>query len=743
MNKPQAAIFIAVFFYLTNAISQVPGLTRLLGVPSGAAVAASAPELATQDWPQRLSSLQQSLAQWRDIADPVYDELLRASERLIEQLEGFIQQRQAEPGAGSGAGPGVAGAGVPTLVTADKTAPFSMLDVDALRDLRDDGAAQQRLLGNALALQEDEVVLALAQLKKAGETLRLRQERLARAPVDATDAALTVALELAKVQQMNAELQVARAVRARASARLGRDAWSDPLARIDQEIERVRPYQQLKEQDLLLIREQTEAAANRWESRKLQTTQTLTRLESGRLRETYPAQMQAYQARVQVLMELRALAHGELQVWEFRKQALAAAADPLRAAQVGQVLDAALTQVAARLRADEEQRDLLLAQHRSYTTRQIGSGSAVVEPTDTKMLADLSELIDLHAQKHEQLARVRVLLTRSREDLNLAAHQLGLAGWVDHAGAVVSQGLTQIWQYELFSATESSQVNGQTVTVDYGVTVGKSVGVVVLFLLGYWGVSVLARLLSRVLVRRAGMSEALARVLDRWVMSLLVIVVFVVVLRMARVPLTVFAFLGGALAIGFGFGAQNVIKNLISGAIILFERKVRVGDVVTIGGISGTVTAVDLRASTVRGFDGVMSIVPNSFLLEQQVSSWSFGEPALRRSIAVGVAYGSDTALTIAEILQCAHAHPLVLSEPAAVVLLEDFAADSLLFRLNFWIAHSRPRTGPEIESDLRLAVEAALTKAGLNIPFPQRDVHLQIAQPLQVRCIPVAAEFP
>ncbi|MBK9443606.1 MAG: mechanosensitive ion channel [Comamonadaceae bacterium] len=729
MNKAQTAILSIVVFCTTHAISQVPGLARVLGGPPAAA--ASAPEPATEDWPQRLSGLQQSYAQWRDLPDPAYDELRRTAERLIEQLGRYIQQRKSE------SGPGVASAEMPALVTAGKTAPFSMLDVDALRDQRDHGAAQQRTLGNALVLQEEEVVLALAQLKKAGEMLRLRQERLARAPGEAADAALTIALDLARVQQLQAELQVAQAVQSRTSARLGRDAWNEPLALMDQEIERVRPHQQLKEQDLALIREQTEAAASRWESRRLQAAQTLSRLESGRLRESYPSQTLAYQARVRALLELRALARGKQQVWEYRQQALAAAADPQLATQSGQVLDAALTQIATRLRAAEDRRDLLLAEQRSYTARQMGNVAAAAEPVDAKLLADLGELIDLQEQKREQLARVRVLLTRSREDLNLAAQQLGLAGWVGHAGAVVSQGLTRIWQYELFSATESSQVNGQTVTVDYGVTVGKSIGVVVLFLLGYWVVSALARLVSRQLVRRAGMSEALARVLDRWVMSLLVIVVFLVVLRMARVPLTLFAFLGGALAIGFGFGAQNVIKNLISGAIILFERKVRVGDVVTIGGISGTVTAVDLRASTVHGFDGVMSIVPNSFLLEQQVSSWSFGEPALRRSITVGVAYGSDTALTIALIQQCAQEHPMVLADPPAAVLLEDFAADSLLFRLNFWIAHSRPRTGPEIESDLRLAIEAALSKAGLNIPFPQRDVHLRVAQPIQVHCTP------
>ena len=121
MNKARAAILIAVFFFLTNAISQVPGLPLVLDGLTGAAARTSTPELATEDWPQRLSSLQQSYAQWRDIPDPDYDELRRTAERLIDQLGSFILQRQAEPG------PGVVSADMPTLVTAGKTAPFSML----------------------------------------------------------------------------------------------------------------------------------------------------------------------------------------------------------------------------------------------------------------------------------------------------------------------------------------------------------------------------------------------------------------------------------------------------------------------------------------------------------------------------------------------------------------------------------------------------------------------------------------
>jgi hypothetical protein len=107
----------------------------------------------------------------------------------------------------------------------------------------------------------------------------------------------------------------------------------------------------------------------------------------------------------------------------------------------------------------------------------------------------------------------------------------------------------------------------------------------------------------------------------------------VFILNLARIPLTVFAFPGGALAIGIGFGTQTIIKNVISGIIILFERKIRVGDIIALGGMTGHVIAVDLRASTVRGFDGVEALVPNSSFLENQVVNWTYSNPRIRREI--------------------------------------------------------------------------------------------------------------
>jgi small-conductance mechanosensitive channel len=212
-----------------------------------------------------------------------------------------------------------------------------------------------------------------------------------------------------------------------------------------------------------------------------------------------------------------------------------------------------------------------------------------------------------------------------------------------------------------------------------------------------------------------------------------VLAVLLLVLRMARIPLTAFAFLGGALAIGVGFGAQNVIKNLISGVIILFERKIRVGDIVSIGGTAGMVLSVDFRATTVRGFDGIDAIVPNSALLENQISNWSGGNPNVRRAIAVGVAYGSDVRKAAQLIDECARAHASVLTVPPPEVLFDDFGSDALALRLLYWIRLGGARSGPTVDSDLRYAIDDALRTAGIAIAFPQRDVHLDVKGPLQV----------
>jgi potassium efflux system protein len=161
---------------------------------------------------------------------------------------------------------------------------------------------------------------------------------------------------------------------------------------------------------------------------------------------------------------------------------------------------------------------------------------------------------------------------------------------------------------------------------------------------------------------------------------------------------------------------------------------VQVGDAVEIDGFAGTVTEINLRSSTIAGYDGVDAVVPNSTLLESRVSNWTMSNRRVRRVVRVGVAYGSPTRKVVDLIRACAERHGEVLKQPPPQVLLEDFGDNALTFALFIWIDVRSGPGGPVITSDLRFMIEAALTEAGIAIAFPQRDIHLDTSRPLQVQ---------
>lgn len=288
----------------------------------------------------------------------------------------------------------------------------------------------------------------------------------------------------------------------------------------------------------------------------------------------------------------------------------------------------------------------------------------------------------------------------------------------------------RIWQQELFVAEDASMVDGRQVSVKYGITVGKSIGIVVLFIIGYWLLAGISRLIQNQLVRWLKISPQLASVIRRWSMIALSLALIVLLLNLARIPLSVFAFLGGALAIGVGFGAQTIIKNFISGLIVLFERKVRVGDVVELGGVAGYVTAVDLRATTVRAFNGVEALIPNANFVENQVLNWTYSNRHIRRELFIGIAYGSNVRQAEALFLAAAAEHSGVLRDPVPEVFFDDFGDSALKATLVYWVEFDGPLAPRRVDSDLRQDIYQRLTVAGIAIPFPQRDIRVNFVQP-------------
>jgi small-conductance mechanosensitive channel len=207
-------------------------------------------------------------------------------------------------------------------------------------------------------------------------------------------------------------------------------------------------------------------------------------------------------------------------------------------------------------------------------------------------------------------------------------------------------------------------------------------------------------------------------------------------LRIIHIPLTAFAFVGGALAIGVGFGAQNLINNFISGFILMAERPIRVGDVIDIEGTFATVEDIGPRSTRIRTGDNIHVLVPNSSFLEKNIINWTLSDKMVRAHVTVGVAYGSPVRKVEALLLQAVSENERVLKDPKPFVLFKDFGDNSLLFYLYFWVSMDNMTQRLITESDIRFRIDDLFRESGIVIAFPQRDVHLDASKPLELKIL-------
>jgi potassium efflux system protein len=204
----------------------------------------------------------------------------------------------------------------------------------------------------------------------------------------------------------------------------------------------------------------------------------------------------------------------------------------------------------------------------------------------------------------------------------------------------------------------------------------------------------------------------------------------------------VFSVLGGswsqiqwlvaALGVGIGFGLQEIVANFICGLILLFERPIRIGDVVTVGETSGVVTRIRIRSTTIRNWDQKELIVPNKEFITGRLLNWTLSDPMARIVARVGIAYGSDVGLAMKLVREAVAEHGRVLEEPEPLVTFEDFGDSALVIALRCYIESMDSRL--QIHSELNEAINRKFTEAGIVIAFPQRDIHLDTTQPLDIR---------
>lgn len=325
-----------------------------------------------------------------------------------------------------------------------------------------------------------------------------------------------------------------------------------------------------------------------------------------------------------------------------------------------------------------------------------------------------------------QQAIVNLLRTLSlwRQDFLSRGADRTTAVIIREAATDLWRGLEAVWQFEIFTAEDTLDVDGRKVVATRSVTVGKSIGAILFFVVGYFVSAWISRRLGRFVVVRLNASGH-AAMISRWTHVVLLSVLGIVTLHMVNIPVTVFAFLGGALAIGLGFGTQVLLKNLVSGLMLLAERPLRVGDRIEVGAVAGWVTDIGLRSSTIRTNDGIEILVPNSTFVENNVTNWTYSNATVRRSIKVGVEYGASPEQVRDLLLQECTRHDKVLADPAPRVLFEDFGTDALIFNLQYWIDYGDLNCdGALVASDLRFMIKRSLAEAGIGIPFPQRVIH-------------------
>ncbi|MFY9618456.1 MAG: mechanosensitive ion channel domain-containing protein [Pyrinomonadaceae bacterium] len=235
----------------------------------------------------------------------------------------------------------------------------------------------------------------------------------------------------------------------------------------------------------------------------------------------------------------------------------------------------------------------------------------------------------------------------------------------------------------------------------------------------------LSRLLKRSIEKRAYLDPGLRYTLGRVTQYLIVTLGALMALKAAfNLDLTSIAVIFTALSVGIGFGLQYIAADIASGFILLFERPVRVGDHITIAEDEGDVQSINLRTTIVVTNDRVSIIVPNSRLVSQRLINWSYGDPRVRISIPVGVAYDSDIDLITATLLKAAEDVDNVLKDPPPKVQFLKFGDWSLDFRLLVWT--NRPRLHPQIKSDINYRLEKLFRESGIEIPFPQTEFRMR-----------------
>jgi potassium-dependent mechanosensitive channel len=429
-----------------------------------------------------------------------------------------------------------------------------------------------------------------------------------------------------------------------------------------------------------------------------------------------------------------------------------------------QIYQAAIDQHEAMLRLADQQQNTW--RQRNDLLKQAPDRTTLLQWFDQSQqrLAQIRRTLPIEQQRQNNLWQQTSKLEEAAKALDKTAKQSNSGGFVqalrrmaiyrlDYIGMLVAgQGLEERLSHELDLHLERKPIKYQAeklwaqwrsiwnyqvwVIDDRPLTIRIILVALAILLVGVMATKVGVRRVAKRILTRPQIKATTAAAIEKLLLYLGYLLVVLFALRMVNIPLAAFAFLGGAVAIGLGFGAQNLINNFISGFIIMGEQPISIGDLIEVDGVLGEVEEIGARCTRIRTGDNIQILVPNSSFLEKNITNWTLSDRLIRAHVDVGVVYGSPVEQVEQLLLQACSKFDFIRKSPEPFVLFADFGDNALMFTTHFWINVQRVIERRRIESQLRFRIDALFRQAGIVIAFPQRDVHLDSTQPLKIQLL-------
>lgn len=402
---------------------------------------------------------------------------------------------------------------------------------------------------------------------------------------------------------------------------------------------------------------------------------------------------------------------------------------------IGQVPVIAVAVVAARFGARLMQRRVepILAERSmsALATRFIGAAMPQAYPLFAMILLWLFLGIATQLDWAQPVTRIAASLVSAWVIIRLITNLVGSSSWT-RMFAVVIWIIAALNILQLLDPTiaflDSIAITLGELRIS-ALTVIKSAIVLAILL---WAAAWLARFIERRVERSPDLSPSIKVLTGKLVRIALMVLAVVLALNSVGLDLSGLAILSGAIGLGLGFGLQRIVANLISGVILLTDKSIKPGDVLEIGGTYGWIKSLSARYVSIVTRDGTEHLIPNEMLITERVVNWSFSDNLLRIKLDVGISYRSDVRKAIEQCLDAARQTDRVLTSPEPVCFITEFGDSSVDLQLRFWI--NDPQNGvSNVRGAIYLAIWDRFHEHGIEIPFPQRDLHLKSPGDLSV----------